>query len=188
MSEFATLRPALIAIAQTITGLATVEWLEQKRPFTNPATGAIALLSFGPTIGVGRDEIRSEYDGDNDGAEFTDTAVGVRRLPWRIRVDSYEQQDDLTAWTYLENARLRLRWPSVVDALIAANVALVETRDVQDLQVPEDEHVVSRASLDIILAGMFSETDPVANTYIASITGLATFTPNDPLPYEVPEP
>lgn len=192
--EFATLDAALVAIAKTITGLDQVVWENQKRPFVSPSTRAIALLSFGETLGIGRDEVIQAFDPtelseedilDGEG-EFTFTVAGVRRLPWRIKVESYEQGTIKTAWKYLEDARTALSWPSVLDALDAANVATVEVLGVLDLQVPKDERMVSMASLDIILAGRFSSVDPRKATYINSFSGTGELKPRAPVEYEAP--
>ena len=174
--------PALVTLAAALTGLDAV-WENQPRPEINDTTRGIVLLSFGQTTSVGRDEVRSAYDSGTD--DYGDTAVGQRMLPWRIKVESLEQDDNLTAWAYLEQLRLRLRWQSSIDALNAVNVSLATTGQVQDLQVPVDQRVASIAALDVMLNASFSEADPTRYPYVAEITGTYQLNPGDEQPLDI---
>lgn len=182
MSSLANVRAGLAAIAASLTGLDAV-WENEPRPATNDVTRAIVLLSFTATSAIGRDEVRSAFD---DGTQdFGDTAVGQRILPWRIVVESLEQDNGDTAWDYLEKLRLRLRWQSSIDALNSLSVTVNVTGQVQDLQVPVDDHIASKAALDVTLNATFTEADPVRYPYVAEITGTSQLLPGVEKPLDI---
>jgi hypothetical protein len=182
MSSLANTQDGLLALAAALTGLDVV-WEDQPRPATSDVSRGIVLLSFTATASVGRDEVRTTFDTGSQ--DFGDTAVGQRMLPWRIKVDSLEQGNADTAWNILEKMRLRLRWQSSIDALNALNVSIATTGQVQDLQVPVDDRVISRAALDVMLNASFSEADPTRYPYIAEITGTLQLLPGAEKPLDI---
>jgi hypothetical protein len=182
MSSLDSTCDGLLALAAALTGLDAV-WENQPRPETNDVTRGIVLLSFTATASVGRDEVRTTFDvGTQD---FGDVAVGQRALPWRIIAESLEQKNVNTAWAILEKMRLRLRWQSSIDALNAVNVSIATTGQVQDLQVPVDDRIISKAALDVSLNASFSEADPTRYPYIAEITGTSQLLPGAEQPLDI---
>lgn len=177
----ADVRAGLQVIAANLSGL-DAYWEDQSRPYINDITRAAVLMSFGPIAPLGRDEIRSTWDASKDHAEWTDTAIGLRRLPWRIKVESYEETNASAASSYLEKLRTRLRWMSTSAALNALGCSRATTGQVLDLSVPRDNRMTSIAVLDIGLNCVLQEDDPNGYTYIATVSGTATIG-TKPFPY-----
>lgn len=182
MTTLDTMRVGLKTLAANLGGL-DAYWEDQQRPYINPSTRAALLLSLGPSNPIGRDEIRSDWDASRDHAEWQDTAVGIRRLPWRIKCYGFEETDAKVAQFYLERIRTRLRWMSTVRALNALSLSRANTGQVTDLSVPVDDRMTSIAFLDIGLNAVFQETDvDHGYTYIAEFHGTGDFG-SGPFPY-----
>lgn len=168
-------RPALLALVKQLSGLDCV-WRDQPQHYVPPKGygEAVArvkcMLSLGPSSGKGRDELRTAYDADQpNGQEMQDTSVGVRLFTLKIVVESFDQNDGLTAEQHLERIRDRMRWRSSTDALDDVNVAFVTTGEIQDLTTTRDNRKVSIAALDIRLSGMSVDTDPARYGYIETV-------------------
>jgi hypothetical protein len=180
----------LVAIAATLTGLDAQDcvWEQRSRPFINPIGRAICLMSLGPiaTPYSQTDELRTTFDiARPTNTEFRDTAIGLRKMPWRLKVQCFEQTDTENAWVYLERARLRFVWRGTSDALNAIDCGFAQASQVFDLSVPVDEHMTSMAAIDVTLIAKLEETDPTGYGYIQTITGTSTLLPGDPVPYEL---
>lgn len=169
----ADIAPVLLTLAQSLTGLDAV-WENQARPYIPSVDRSIVLMSFGAISMVGSDETRPAWDPLIDHGEWSDTTVGQRKIPWRVKVCSLEQGDNDTAWATLEKFRIRLgrRGAGVIlDALNDVGCSLADVGPTQDLQVPIDDRWASVAALDVMLNAAFTDTDPDRYTYIAKVTG-----------------
>lgn len=154
----------------------------------NPTSRAICLMSLGPMSAPysQADELRTTFDETRPvNTEFRDKAVGLRRLPWRLKVLCFEQTDSENAWVYLERARLRFAWRGTSEALNALDCGFAQGGQVLDLSVPFDERMSSMAALDVTLVAALEETDPTGYGYIETITGTSTLLPGVPVPYEL---
>lgn len=173
---FATIRPAILSLVNTLMGVqgdCLAIWKDQPTPYTPPGTKTLFKLSLGPLVTkAADDEVRTSYDGTQPlGEEMAETVTGYRTFTLKVLCECGDQTDSGTAQNYLETLRTRLRWTTSRAALNAVNVAMVGTADILDLSRTVDNRAWSIANLDIRLATRTNETNPVRNGYIETVAG-----------------
>lgn len=173
MGTLADAKETIRALISSLTGLDAI-WEAKNSPYIDSSLRAIVLLRIGAAQTVGVDELYSEWDASQVGLEWGDTAIAQRLIPIRIKVKSYEQEDEETAAQYLERLSVKLRWQSSTDSLNSVQCGVATIGEIQDLEVTEDDREVSMASLDLTLNATFTEVDPNRYGYIAVVTGTAT--------------
>jgi hypothetical protein len=132
------------------TGLRTV-WREEERPFTKSLRDkAIAMLHIVSTRSRGVDDIRGVDNLDAAPASNIDTTLcGMREFTLSVQVESFSQKPNDAARCFLEEARTRLRLPSVLGKLQSNGLALIETMPTVLLDRIVDDHMISRANMDV---------------------------------------
>lgn len=147
--DYTAAQPALVAWVKALTGLEVVAWENEPRPHV-PA-GRLGVLSWLPTAGRGVDEVR--WEDSNAVAPLPNlepTVVGVRVLGLQVSVETLDQRPEAPhARATLERMRDRLRRPSSLAALAAANLGLIGAGDVAPADYRVDKRWVSRSVLDV---------------------------------------
>lgn len=172
MTDWGAIFDALYTWAHGQTGLAVV-WAHEPEPRPAFPFGVLTVTSPAVRIG-GPDETRTSYDPNAPaGAEVTVEVGGLRRLAVSFQVatrrdPSVAYDAAKSAVAYVAKAQTALALPSVVDALSAAGLAVINADQVQDVSAVEDLDWVERVNLDIQLglADVVSET----TTYIERAT------------------
>jgi hypothetical protein len=148
--NLATIEPALVAWVRTLLGFAAsdpVVFENQRRPADN---GRIAILSWVASAGVGVDEVRWE---DNEAPapapNLVPVVCGVRTLTLQVAVETLDQTSGATARAALELLRARLRRPSSLAALAAANLGLIGAEAVTSADYRVNQRLRSRALLEV---------------------------------------
>lgn len=101
--------------------------------------------------------------------ELTSTMHGMRDFTLNVQARSYDLSYSAWAITYLERVRTRIWRSSVLEALIAQNIAPFATSPIVDLQGKEDGHALSVANLDIRLRLSFTDTPQTGLGWIEKI-------------------
>jgi acyl dehydratase len=105
-------------------------------------------------------------------APLYDTALGLRGITLRVKVEAYDQRPDGTARAFLERLRTRVRWKSSYYALAALGLGLEESLSLIDLSraTAMDSRVTSVAALDLRFNRPSTETDPTPYSRITAGT------------------
>lgn len=185
MIDFATLKPALLALAKSLTGLSVATMENEPRVMAKPSEGAVALVSFFGVAGVGGTDAK-RYDrdtasewgqgGDTEilpegGAEppVLETVIGRRELTIRIKVDGIFQDANRDARFYLERMRTRLSWESTRVALLAAGLGFQEVLLATTADEKRDNRLASIALVDVRCNVVSSEQDPTLHPTIERV-------------------
>lgn len=184
MIDFATLKPALLALAKSLTGLTVAAMENEPRPMAKGSEGTIALVSFFGISGIGTDEHRYERDtasewgqgGDTEilpegGAEppVLDTVIGRRELTIRIKVEGIYQDANRDARFFVERMRTRLSWESTRVALLAAGLGFQEVLLATIADEKRDNRTASIALVDVRCNVVASEQDPTLHPTIERV-------------------
>lgn len=165
--DFASLEPALKAWARALLGWAATDpvvFENEPRPRHN---GRIATLALVSAVGVGVDETRYEDTGALAPLpNLAPAVVGARVLAVQIAVETVDQRPGSPhARAALERLRARLRWPSSLAALAAANVALIGAGTTSSADyLSADKRFVARALLEVRLNASSFEADALGAT------------------------
>lgn len=150
-------RTVLVNLIATLTGIPTV--LESDpRPFVDPTAKGIAIVSVRTTGAHGWDDARAVYDTPSDGLVWTQ--CGTRRATLTVRVEQFPTAPSKWAYDVLETLRMRIQRDTSLATLRAANMALIDYEDTQDLELFYDDHRVTAATMDVILAAAVTDSDP----------------------------
>lgn len=178
MIDYAAIRPGILSLVKSISGIDTV-WKDQPQRYVRQSVtygppsaspGTICKLSIGPASVKGRDELRTEYDENQaQGQELQDTATGIRLLTLKITVETFDQTDGKTAEYYIEAIRTRFRFQSTLNTLTDLNCALISFADIVLLPETRDSRAVSIASLDVRLSCRATDIDPIRRGYIDTV-------------------
>lgn len=117
-------------------------------------------LSIMGDRGVGVDEVRLLEQ--EPGADLTALVAGNRQFTLTCEVHVRDQRAGRDAHAWLSKARSSLRWPSTLSALDAAGLALVRIEPLVAISEVASGRDVSRASMDVVLAGVDNSPDPEA--------------------------
>lgn len=129
-------------------GLQTVMENEEQ-PAVDDEQGAICRINMPIIRRTGHDEERLEGPNDEDPLLCDVTVNGLRVINVSCTVDSYSHQADQTARHYVEAGRTALRIRGVRNLLCGAGLALIETLPTINAPFDQDDHIVSRAVLDL---------------------------------------
>jgi hypothetical protein len=144
------IRAALTAWVMSQTDLSSVLWENERRPFV---THTWAMLNIITSSSNGVDETRYDYDpGAPMGEELQPYQAGVRRLTLSCQVESHSQLAGENGRFYLERLRARWRRASSLDQLSAAGLAVVRLEPTVLTDYIRDDHMISRASMDVVFA------------------------------------
>lgn len=157
-----------------------VEWRDRSRkatPTGGPLKGVTLTLKITSVIGIGDDDRRVEYIAPavppdlptpyDD--ELQETIYGLRRVTLNLQANMSEVSDGSWAVGLLESIRTRLRRRSVIDALLDLNVGIVRILAAQDISTRAQQHMQSRASMDVLLTMVASDMDPVPTGWVQSV-------------------
>lgn len=154
------------------------QWEDQGRLYVDSVGRAVALLKTDPITPIGQDERITTYDETQAlGEEMQDVLRGVRNFTLKVKVESYEQSDDSTAYTYVERVRDRISRASSLAALRDVGCAFIRTEPTADLSAVRDDRWTSIAVLDIRMRVAVSEADPARYGYIATVEVTGPVTP-----------
>lgn len=174
--DYEALQLALAAWVAALTGLdpAVVVWENDPRPLTD---GVVALLAWlaEPTVGV--DETRVEDTGAAIPApDLSVTVVGCRTLTLQVALETFRQDPAAPHARALASAlRARLRTPTSLAALRAANVGLIGAGDATRADYRADGgRWVARVALDVRLNATTFVRD-AATPSIAAVELTSTF-------------
>ena len=153
MTDLGAALNAIHAWAELHTGLSIV-WADEKAPQKAWAFGRLRIIS-GPIPIGGVDELRLETDLGEVNEEVLQTVIGQRRLVVSLQVQNrrdldaaYNATEDPSS--IIAQAQTSLRLPSVIAALDAADVAVLDVGDPVNLTGLEtDQDFTARHQLDI---------------------------------------
>ena len=181
MIDFATLKPALVALASSLTGLTVAVWENDPRPMAVPSEGALVTVSLFGVAGVGgtdgkrydRSTENTGLGGDQSeipegGAEppALETIVGRREVTIRFKIDGIFQDGNRTPRFYLERMRTRLSWESSRATLEAAGLGLQEVLLATEAEEKRNDRVSPVAIFDVRCNLVASEQDPTEHATI----------------------
>jgi hypothetical protein len=154
------------------------EWRDRARkatPTSGPLKGVTLTLKITSVIGIGDDD-RRLIDVPTDAVpatafngELQETIYGLRRVTLNLQANMSEVSDGSWAVGLLESIRTRLRRQRVIDQLLALNVGIIRILAAQDLSFRQTQHTQSRASMDVLLTMVASDTDPVPTGWIQTL-------------------
>lgn len=86
-----------------------------------------------------------------------------------VQSEVAEDEDEQWAMQTLERIRTRLRRRSVLDALLAVDVALIEVGTAQNVSTGFDGRVWSIGNLDVTFCAAVNDTDPIPTGWIERV-------------------
>lgn len=175
--DWATIKEAVRTAMETASGVADVFYQGEDEAAAFHAGDFLELRLRAPGA-LGIDEYRHEWDG----AEVDFTIHGVRRFTIQVMAETMDQSVGETApGQLLSDLRTRLRRPSILTALRAAEVAISEIRDVVEADYQSDGRRVSSASMEVVFNASEVDADTAAdgNGWIETVQ-LESDTLNDP--------
>lgn len=174
MVPWETIQTALKSLVASLTGLAQVQWFDERLPFVAAQSTqfAVARLQVFAVSSVGTWDDRQLQTGawldgvftgeavgeDNDGPLY-ESIRGQRTFTLRVSVESYDQTPGRTARQYLETLRDRLQRASVSTILAQLALGLGEVLMLRDTSDLVDDHAVSKAVFDVRLHLGTTDTD-----------------------------
>ena len=129
--------------------------------------GVKLYLKVTSCIGIGTDEIR--YEQETPTSYLQETIYGLRRVTLRLECHSGEASDEQWPLSILERIRSRLRRRRTIGALLALNVGIISIGAANDISSRKDQHIQSRAVMDLLLTMVSDDRDPVPTGWIASV-------------------
>lgn len=177
-----TIEPALCAIAATVTGVTPALCVFENAPRPQSPDGRTVLLSWVSRTGIGVDATSWEYEAAADPLdEMTPTTKGAREAAVQIAVEVIaDQRAGHNAAAIVETARTRIRWPRVLAALEAVDLALATVGPATQADYTADGRLVSRSLFEVRLNGLATATDAEGRTsYIATVEAVAAITAPD---------
>lgn len=143
----------------------SAEWRDRK--VTAVATSGIfkgvkLYLKITSVAGVGDDDRRLDFT-----SGIQETVYGLRRVTLNLQVTTQDSSDVSWGLAILERVRSRMRRRSVIDQLLALNIAIARIGTTTDISRKQDAHIQSRGNLDIVLTMVSSDADPVPTGWIA---------------------
>lgn len=153
MIDWTTIRPALEALFETLSGLRAV-WIDKRRPYISPGDQAVVFLRVRTEEGIGVDDARAVDLGQAIPEPTLEEQInGLRRVSLDVRVESFRHDDDRFAFNAAGKIRSGLRFSSSLAALRAVGVALVRAGQAVDVSgIVQDDRTTSIAVLDLTLA------------------------------------
>lgn len=165
MADWATLDAELPPLIGRLLEL-PCDWRKRPRTMKVGASAQLDIIAEG-AIGVDDRKWVDQSSGD-----VSARVTGQRVMTLQVTVWAAVQPLARSARRYLERLRLRLRFPSTLDALAALELALVDTEALVQLDPAEDGRTVSQASLDVRLAYALDDDDePIPTIERAEVAG-----------------
>lgn len=170
MLDFAAIDTALEAWVRTLIGTdpsgTQVPVREASKPQKMTPHGVECIYEVTTVRRVGRDWTTYAEDvALADGEDFVPEQHGLRQLVVSIAVESTNASPGWSARHFLDRVRLRLRRPSSLEALRAAELSLVrEDAITDDVRATVGERRLSKAVLDLTLSAYESEVDSAGAT------------------------
>ena len=152
-------------------------WKNQTQGYKEPS--AWVLLEVLDCVTLGTDDYRRDE-------HMVESRVGQRKLTIRAWCETFRQTHAYAARAYLENLSTRLGFTSVVDALDAANLALIDVSKVAAADIGRDGRVVSAGYVDVILGHATVETDSDHALGTIAGVGVTGLGPTGPDEYVIP--
>jgi hypothetical protein len=156
------------------------EWRDRARkaaPTGGPLKGLTLTLKITSVIGIGDDDRRFTYVAPavppalptpwDDSLQ--EDIYGLRRVTLNLQANMSEVSDGSWAVGLLESIRTRLRRQRIIDALLALNVGIIRSLAAQDISSRAQQHTQSRASMDLLLTMVASDSDPVPTGWIQKL-------------------
>jgi len=161
--DFEALRNALKKTFEKASGGLQTIVEDEDRPFMDPSKGAMVIFSTPRFQQIGVDEIRYQND-PTDPLKLVPAVVGNRRMRISVKVESMSQEPNGSAMFYAERIRTRLKFPSVVDIMRDAGVALIESLPTVSAPYLIDDRMRARAVLDLSFAVASCDLDEPIET------------------------
>lgn len=180
--NLAEIETALRSIAATVTGVTSALCVFENAPRPMSPNGVTVLLSWVSRTGIGVDSTSWEYASASDPLdEMTPTTKGAREAVVQIAVEVIaDQRAGHNAAAIVETARTRIRWPRVLAALEAVDLALATVGPATQADYTADGRLVSRSLFEVRLNGLSTATDTEGRTsYIATVEAVAAITAPD---------
>ena len=168
MIDFATVAPAIKVVVETLAGTA-VDWSRRPASFTDPTTQVDVTLTI-TSVGVigGRDETRYTYDSDAD--TYTPKRHGQRLLNLQIKVESFDDTDDLWCWQVAENIRSGLDTESSRSTLAESCVVVVTVAgEILRFEIRRDNRHISACIISAVFAAPLSDSNTTPINFIETI-------------------
>lgn len=152
--DYAAAQSALKTLVTSVLGWTSptdpVVFENEPRPRHN---GRIAILSWVSGVGVGVDDLRWEDNGAlAPDPNYVPTLAGDRMLALQVSVETLDQSPGAPhARAALEQFRTRIRRPSSLAALRAANLGMVDVGAVSQADYRVDNRMISRALIELRL-------------------------------------
>jgi hypothetical protein len=143
----------------------SAEWKERSRSFTHDGQSLSLLLKVTTVATIGDDETRYE----NHEGGLRASQHGQRRVTLQVQAIVPEHTDELWAMAALERLRTRIRRPGSLTELLAVGVALIEDRQAVKVSFKDAGRWVSAANMDLVLAVVVNDVDPVPMNWIERI-------------------
>lgn len=175
--SWSVIRPGLVELftelAQNPRGVQApawkAEWQDGQRkaaPVSGPIHGVTLTLRITTVVGVGRgDDVRYE----NAGQDLQENIYGLRKVTLNLQCESSQPSDNQWALSVLERIRTRMSRGRVRERLIDLNVGVIDILTARDISSKARQHTLSRASMDLLLALVASDEDPVTTGVITSV-------------------
>lgn len=156
MATVASIRAALFAIVERISGHAQVVWRDQADPHIDPETNTIVRLHLRSFNGVATPETRKREVTVLGETTIASDVVDHKTFFLVVLVECLDQET--TAHDVAERIRTRLYRPYAKKAMRAANVAVQLVGASTDLPTKYDGSVVSASAFDVRMATVMVDT------------------------------
>jgi hypothetical protein len=168
--DLESLQPAFKTLIETISELETV-WEDEPRPFVDPMSKAICLLTITASAerGTGDDRKTNQDLTKPQGEELADTFTGLREVTLSAKIESYDQSPGFTGRQYAERIRNGMKWRSSQAVLNGLGCSVIRVMDPVDLSETRDDHRVSIVAVDVRLNVMLEHSDPVRYGYVTRV-------------------
>lgn len=173
--DYVTIRPALIALIQTISGIDNVDnvvWEDQGQQY---GVTQIRLKLKSP-ISIGADEVRHE----EVGAVLASNYCGNRGMTLSVTCETSSQTDAGFALQYIENIRTRMRREASRLSLENAGMSIRDIQQPVEQPFTDGDHQWSKWILDIRLNTVANDlVVPASGGWIESTVIGSPFGPTD---------
>jgi hypothetical protein len=139
---------------------------------TGQLKGVKLYLKITSCVMIGSDEIRweqAEATPQNPYPVLQETVYGLRRVTLRVEAQCNQVNDNQWALSILERINTRLSRTRSYNALIALNVGIIDIGAATDISAKKDQHVQSRAFMDLKLTIVSTDRDPIPTGWVQSV-------------------
>jgi hypothetical protein len=146
------------------------EWRDQsvKATANSGQLSSVKLyLKVTSCVRIGTDDVR--YTQATPASDLQETIFGLRRVTLRLEVHASQVSDQQWSLSILERIGTRLARRRVIDALLALNVGIIDIGASTDISAKKDQHVQSRAIMDLKLTMVATDRDPIPTGWVQSV-------------------